>query len=72
MTAESFDPERISSPDMRAMFTFLSGDGYSVDIPALHERFPDVGWQSSPSGRQRRFGAELLSRYSAGWPSTAC
>lgn len=31
---------------MRAMFTFLSGDGYSVDIPALHERFPDVGWQS--------------------------
>lgn len=44
--AESYDPERISSPDMRAMFTFLSGDGYSADIPALHARFPDVGWQS--------------------------
>ncbi|MFW0793461.1 NmrA/HSCARG family protein [Gordonia sp. CPCC 205515] len=46
LTAESFDPERISSEDMRAMFTFLGRDGYSVDIPALHERFPEVGWVS--------------------------
>lgn len=44
--AESFDPERISSPDMRAMFTFLSRDGYSVDIPALHTDYPEVGWES--------------------------
>ena len=44
--AESYDPERISSEDMRAMFTFLSTEGYSVDIPELHRRFPDVGWQS--------------------------
>lgn len=57
VTAESSDPERISSPDMRAMFTFLSADGYSVDIPALHERFPDVGWQSFAE-----WAAEALAR----------
>lgn len=46
VTAESYDPERIPSPDMSAMFAFLGDRGYEVDIPALHARFPDVGWQS--------------------------
>ncbi|MFW0786488.1 NmrA/HSCARG family protein [Gordonia sp. CPCC 206044] len=44
--AESYDPERISSPDMRAMFGFLSREGYSVDIAALHHDHPDIGWMS--------------------------
>lgn len=44
--AESYDPERIPSPDMRAMFEFLGRGGYTVDIADLHQRFPDIGWQS--------------------------
>ncbi len=46
VSAESFDPERIPSPDMSAMFRFLGERGYEVDIPELHRRFPDVGWQT--------------------------
>ncbi|ETA07623.1 MULTISPECIES: NmrA/HSCARG family protein [Gordonia] len=46
VSAESYDPERIPSPDMSAMFTFLGERGYEVDIPELHRRFPDVGWQT--------------------------
>ncbi|GAB87438.1 NmrA family NAD(P)-binding protein [Gordonia rubripertincta] len=46
VSAESYNPERIPSPDMSAMFRFLGDRGYEVDIPALHRRFPDVGWQS--------------------------
>ncbi|MBD0863203.1 NmrA/HSCARG family protein [Gordonia sp. zg691] len=45
VAAESFDPGRIPSPDMSAMFTFLGDRGYEVDIPTLHRRFPGVGWQ---------------------------
>ncbi|MEE3851651.1 NmrA/HSCARG family protein [Gordonia sp. LSe1-13] len=55
--AESFDPERISSPDMSAMFGFLGREGYSVDIPALHTRFPDVGWQSFAEWAAVQFAA---------------
>jgi uncharacterized protein YbjT (DUF2867 family) len=42
----SSDPGEITSPDMRAMFEFLSGPGYSADISRLHQTFPDIGWQS--------------------------
>lgn len=40
------DPELIASDDMRAMFTFLASGGYTVDIAALHTRYPQIGWQS--------------------------
>lgn len=40
------DPDDISSDDMRAMFGFLAAGGYTVDIPALHAQYPQVGWQS--------------------------
>ncbi|MGO4617252.1 NmrA/HSCARG family protein [Nocardia sp. 2YAB30] len=40
------DPHQISSPDMRAMFEFLSGTGYSADISRLKSLYPDVGWQT--------------------------
>jgi uncharacterized protein YbjT (DUF2867 family) len=46
VVAYTFDPSRITSPDMRAMFEFLTNIGYSVDIPALHQRYPAVQWQS--------------------------
>lgn len=35
-----------ASPDMGAMYTYLTEVGYQVDIPALHAEFPDVGWTS--------------------------
>ncbi|MYR07857.1 NmrA family NAD(P)-binding protein [Gordonia sp. SID5947] len=53
--AESYDPERIASPDMRAMFEFLGDKGYQVDIVALQERFPEVGWQSFADWAAVRF-----------------
>ncbi|MEV6115253.1 NmrA/HSCARG family protein [Streptomyces sp. NPDC052109] len=34
----------ISNPDMRAMWTFLNGPGYRVDIPALHAAHPEIRW----------------------------
>ncbi|WP_232717303.1 NmrA/HSCARG family protein [Gordonia metallireducens] len=46
VSAESYDPERIPSPDMSTMFRFLGDRGYEVDIDALHRRFPGVGWQT--------------------------
>lgn len=40
------DPALITSADMRAMFTFLASGGYTVDIAALHQQYPQIGWQS--------------------------
>ena len=34
------------SPDLAAMYTFLSGRGYEIDVPALRGRYPEVGWLS--------------------------
>jgi hypothetical protein len=31
---------------MQAMWRFLAGPGYRVDIPALHTTYPDVPWTS--------------------------
>lgn len=39
------DPAEISSPDMRAMFTYLTEHGYSADIDSLRHSYPQVGWQ---------------------------
>jgi subtilisin family serine protease len=36
----------IGSPDMAAMWTFLRGHGYQVDIAALGRDYPHVGWTS--------------------------
>ncbi|MEV5149275.1 NmrA/HSCARG family protein [Streptomyces sp. NPDC052727] len=34
----------IGNPDMHAMWEFLNGPGYRVDIPALHAAHPEVRW----------------------------
>ncbi|MEU3856391.1 NmrA/HSCARG family protein [Streptomyces sp. NPDC028722] len=34
----------IGDPDMRAMWTFLNGSGYRVDIPALRGAHPEIRW----------------------------
>lgn len=39
------NPARIASPDMRAMFTYLSEHGYSADIVHLRQTYPAIGWQ---------------------------
>lgn len=38
-------PDRFG-PDIAAMFAWLDRVGYQVDIPALHARFPGIGWHT--------------------------
>ena len=38
--------ESIGNPDMYAMWRFLNGPGYQVDIEALHKANPDIPWMS--------------------------
>ena len=56
VTAESYDPERIESEDMRAMFTFLATKGYSVDVAALHAAYPQIEWESFADWAQHALG----------------
>ncbi|WP_433522175.1 hypothetical protein ACQPZ2_34095 [Nocardia pseudovaccinii] len=42
-----------SSADMHAMWTFLDGGGYCVDIDALHRSNPQGDWTSSRYWTQR-------------------
>jgi uncharacterized protein YbjT (DUF2867 family) len=49
--------ELISNPDMHAMWTFLNGPGYQVDLGALHAAHPDIGWQSFYEWAQQTFKA---------------
>ena len=47
--------ESINSPDMHAMWRFLNGPGYRVDIPALHSVNPDIAWTSFADWAQHTF-----------------
>jgi uncharacterized protein YbjT (DUF2867 family) len=38
--------DQITSPDMHAMYTFLSEQGYAVDPVAVRARYPAVAWVS--------------------------
>jgi uncharacterized protein YbjT (DUF2867 family) len=38
--------DEIGNDDMRAMWTFLRGPGYRVDLPALHAAQPHLRWTS--------------------------
>ncbi|MFE9657811.1 NmrA family NAD(P)-binding protein [Micromonospora sp. NPDC006431] len=49
----------IGNPDMHAMWTFLNGSGYQVDIAALHAAHPEVGWTSFAEWADRTFGSAL-------------
>lgn len=46
VTAVATDPSVLASDDMRAMFTYLGGHGYSADIDSLHAAHPGIGWQT--------------------------
>ncbi len=45
--------DAIGNADMHAMWTFLNGGGYRVDIDALHRSNPEVAWTSFRDWTQR-------------------
>jgi uncharacterized protein YbjT (DUF2867 family) len=47
--------ESIRDPDMHAMWQFLNGPGYRVDLAALHAANPDIAWQSFTVWAQQTF-----------------
>jgi uncharacterized protein YbjT (DUF2867 family) len=47
--------ESIRNPDMHAMWTFLNGPAYHVDLQSLHTAHPDIGWQSFSVWAQKAF-----------------
>jgi uncharacterized protein YbjT (DUF2867 family) len=47
--------ESIGNPDMYAMWRFLNGPGYQVDIEALRKANPDIPWMSFADWVQRTF-----------------
>jgi hypothetical protein len=47
--------ESIRSPDMYAMWRFLNGPGYRVDIQELHRANPDIAWTSFADWAQHTF-----------------
>jgi uncharacterized protein YbjT (DUF2867 family) len=47
--------ESIRNPDIYAMWRFLNGPGYRVDIQALHRANPDIAWTSFADWAQHTF-----------------
>jgi uncharacterized protein YbjT (DUF2867 family) len=47
--------ETIRSPDMHAMWQFLNGSGYRVDVEAFHTANPDIAWTSFGDWAQHIF-----------------
>lgn len=47
--------ESIRNPDMYAMWRFLNGPGYRVDLEALRAANPDIAWQSFASWVKHTF-----------------
>lgn len=58
--------ESIRNPDMHAMWTFLNGPGYRVDLDALHASNPDIVWQSFADWAQRTFESRSQRRREQG------
>ena len=58
--------ESIRNPDMHAMWTFLNGPGYRVDLDALHAANPDIGWQSFADWAQHTFESRSQRRREQG------
>lgn len=47
----------ITNADMHAMWEFLRGKGYRVDVPALHADHPKLGWTSFANWARQTMGA---------------
>lgn len=54
--------ESIRNPDMQAMWRFLNGPGYRVDLEALHAANPDIVWQSFADWAQHTFESPSSGR----------
>lgn len=55
--------ESIRNPDMHAMWSFLNGPGYRVDLEALHSAHPDIGWQSFADWARHAFESPSAGRH---------
>lgn len=44
--AAPLEPVRARSADLGAMYEFLAGPGYGIDVTALRARYPEVAWRS--------------------------
>jgi uncharacterized protein YbjT (DUF2867 family) len=44
----AFEPMALDAlaPPLRALFAWLEREGFAIDLPALRERHPEVGWRS--------------------------
>jgi uncharacterized protein YbjT (DUF2867 family) len=40
------EPLRARSPDLAAMYEFLAGPGYAIDVSAVRAAYPEVAWRS--------------------------
>jgi uncharacterized protein YbjT (DUF2867 family) len=49
--------DAITNPDMHAMWRFLNGPGYQVDLDALHGAQPQIGWTTFADWASRTFTA---------------
>lgn len=49
--------DSIDNPDMHAMWQFLNGPGYQVDLARLHADYPEVKWTSFADWAAGTFGA---------------
>jgi uncharacterized protein YbjT (DUF2867 family) len=54
--------ESIGNPDMHAMWMFLNGPGYRVDLEALHAANPDIMWLSFADWAQHAFESQSQSK----------
>lgn len=52
---EQTDLDDIGNPDMLAMWRFLNGPGYQVDIPTLHSHEPELEWTSFSTWARQAF-----------------
>jgi uncharacterized protein YbjT (DUF2867 family) len=72
-TGRSFAFERVPAPPpLRALFAWLDAVGFAIDLPALHARYPEVGWRSFEAWARSSSAASGLhpcSAQSAGVPS---
>jgi uncharacterized protein YbjT (DUF2867 family) len=48
--------ESIRNPDMLAMWRFLNGPGYGVDVEALREENPNITWTSFAEWARQSIG----------------
>jgi uncharacterized protein YbjT (DUF2867 family) len=67
VTGRRVDAQQIAAdelgPGLRALFGWLEHTGHDVDIRALHDHYPEVGWHSYEGWlRSQR------TRLSSGWP----